>query len=191
MHQIDIPEHVSDPFPEGLGVPMTMIYTSDLALMRFKESIQTGNGNDVAYVVERDYPLKYTLGSDRDIREITVPAGMLTDLASVPWFARWLVGRVGRHLEAAIVHDYLYVARKWEPDPKLREAKRKFADQLFYVGMRDAGVYRIVAWIMYVTVRIFGQWFSDKNESGHFLDIHDPEVAARLHPRDEHGDLLV
>ena len=28
-----------------------------------------------------------------------------TDLASVPWFWRWVVGRVGVHLRAAVVHD--------------------------------------------------------------------------------------
>jgi hypothetical protein len=57
------------------------------------------------YILAREYRVELTLDS-RHAHTITVPAGMLTDLASVPAFGRSIVGRVGPHLEAAIVDDF-------------------------------------------------------------------------------------
>lgn len=34
--------------------------------------------------------------------------GMVTDLASIPWFARWLVPKVGMDAQASVVHDRGY-----------------------------------------------------------------------------------
>lgn len=39
--------------------------------------------------------------------EFTVPAGFVTDFASVPWFARTFIPIMGRHAKAAVLHDYL------------------------------------------------------------------------------------
>lgn len=41
---------------------------------------------------------------------IEAPRGLHTDLASVPKALWWVVGPIGRHLEASIIHDYLYMA---------------------------------------------------------------------------------
>lgn len=171
----------ADPFPQSLSKPTSFSYVSDMALVRFKETIKTGIGKDALYIIERDYRIEYTLEHDFDVHEITVPAGMLTDLASVPVFARWFVGRVGRHLEAAIVHDYLYTAHKRETDDARRREKRKFADQMMLVGMRDAGVDMFRAWVMFIVIRAFGWMFSKGNHEDDFLDTSDPDVLARLH----------
>ena len=42
--------------------------------------------------------------------EIAVPRGFMTDLSSAPKFFWNIVGPIGSHLEASIVHDYLYWA---------------------------------------------------------------------------------
>lgn len=175
------PANFPDPFPAPLGTPATCIYSSDLALIRFKEAIQTGAGRDALYITQRPYFIQYTLDDSDEVYGLTVPAGMLTDLASVPWFARWLVGRVGRHLEAAIVHDFLYVARHWEDDEVERADKRRFADELMQVAMRDAGVNGFAAWLIFMSVRLMGGILSRPATGTEFLDLRDPEVAARLH----------
>lgn len=55
--------------------------------------------------VVRD-PLIFRLTSDA--QPIIVPAGFLTDLASIPKTLHWWEGKVDRTMAAAIVHDYLY-----------------------------------------------------------------------------------
>lgn len=181
MQRISKPENCPDPFPRLLERPVRCVYMADLALIRFKEIIKTGVRGDALYITERPYRLQYMMEGDEDWHQVTVPAGMLTDLASVPWFARWLVGRVGRHLEAAIIHDFLYVAHRWDGDQAVQRAKRGFADKLMYQAMRDAGVNMVAAFAIYLAVRLFGGVFSKPMPGGAFLDINDPEVASRLH----------
>ena len=66
------------------------------------------DGDDANYVVGEEYSASVTVtgpGAPSDGRlKIAVPKGMLTDLCSVPRLARWLVSRVGPHLEASILH---------------------------------------------------------------------------------------
>ena len=50
------------------------------------------------------------------------PAGMLTDLATSRWFTKPVLGRVGPHLEAAIIHDYLSIA--WQDVTARRDRRR-------------------------------------------------------------------
>lgn len=171
-----------DPFPENLRAPYSVEYISDFALVRFFEPIQTGINRDALYIVERNYTINYKLKGDPTPHSITVPAGMLTDLASVPRILRWFLGRVGPHLEAAIVHDFLYAAVRWGKEIKNNKHKRKFADQIFLVGMREAGINPIKAWTIYLAVRAFGRIFGvDDNHDNDFLDTRDPDVKARLH----------
>lgn len=69
---------------------------------------------------------------DRRNRRWHVPVGFVSDLASVPWFGRWLVPRAGRHNRAAVLHDWLFYLRghgrapcsRWEADNLMLEAMR-------------------------------------------------------------------
>src|SRR5437764_1311818 len=61
-----------------------------------------GDGTNFMLVDPLFYEIK------RTGKVITVPAGFVTDFASVPWYARWLISVLGRHSIPAIVHDYLY-----------------------------------------------------------------------------------
>lgn len=63
------------------------------------------------------------------------PRGLHTDLASVPKALWWVVGPIGSHLEASVIHDYLYMA--WTDFRE--EAQRQdwdFADTVFLAGMK-------------------------------------------------------
>ena len=87
---------------------------------------------------------------------IWVPRCLLTDLASIPWFRRLFVDRVGPHLEACIIHDWLYVAWQVEEREPM-ETMRTFVDDVLRVAMKKAGVNRFKLWVIYKVVRSLGK----------------------------------
>lgn len=98
----------------------------------------------------------YDVGYKGSGDTITVPAGFITDFASVPrvfWsvFPRW-----GKYGNASVVHDYLYFTK---------DRSRKEADYIFYEGMIVSNTNKIVAKIMYYAVRFFGQKAYRDNKS--------------------------
>lgn len=83
-------------------------------------------------------------------REITVPAGFITDLASTPRIAWNLFPPDGSYLKAAICHDFAYAKKIMS---------RKEADEMFLEAMKAAGVSWVSRWIVYSAVRA-GGWRS-------------------------------
>lgn len=73
-------------------------------------------------------PLVYT---SRTGRIITVPAGFVTDFASIPRLLWWRYPRSGPWNRAAVVHDYLYVENGME---------RVEADSIFKEALEVCGV---------------------------------------------------
>ncbi|WP_376787833.1 DUF1353 domain-containing protein [Aliamphritea hakodatensis] len=61
-------------------------------------------------------------------RVISVPVGYLTDLATIPWWARWFMSPASMHIRAAaVIHDYCYThlcssMSRSQADLVLREA---------------------------------------------------------------------
>jgi hypothetical protein len=127
-----------------------------MILRREIEAVKMRGGKDDAeYVVGADYVVSYKLKGQVNQRKITVPKGMLTDLASVPRAAWALVAPVGPHLEASIVHDFLYIA--WQDlGMEARSMDRDFADEIMRAGMIEAGVDRSQIVMIYSAVRAFG-----------------------------------
>ncbi len=93
---------------------------------------------------------------------VEVPAGAMTDFASIPrifWAflpPYWTYGR------AAVIHDYLYMQ-----DDHIYS--RKEVDGIFLQGMLDLGVNKWKRTLMYGCVRVFGaihwyrrRWFGSK-----------------------------
>ena len=70
---------------------------------------------------------------------IKAPRGLYTDLSSVPGVLWSIVGPIGPHLEASILHDYLYMA--WT-DFRTKAVRRDwdFADTVFLAGMKVSKV---------------------------------------------------
>ncbi len=90
-------------------------------------------------------PLKYRVG-DSDM-VIEVPAGFVTDYASIPR-AFWQILPVhGRYGRAAIVHDYLYWTQR---------CTREQADNLLLIAMIESGVDAKARLAIYKGVRIGG-----------------------------------
>ena len=70
---------------------------------------------------------------------IKAPRGMFTDLSSVPKLLWSLIGPIGPHLEASILHDYLYMG--WTDfRTKARRQDWVFADTMFLAGMKTSKV---------------------------------------------------
>lgn len=65
---------------------------------------QEHNGEGLFRVLD---PFTYEVGVLGSGDEITVPAGFVTDLASIPRVARWLIPIAGRSAKAAVLHDWL------------------------------------------------------------------------------------
>lgn len=116
-------------------------------MSRFVSTLKTDQTDRRTYTLLADLVL-----ADEDERTIIVPAGFVTDFASIKvlhnaflfvLFA--LVSGYGNY--AATVHDWLY---------ENGELSRKEADAVLYRALRAEGVARWRAWLMYVGVRLGG-----------------------------------
>lgn len=136
-------------------------YKTPLHLTRDIEAVKRRKGEDANYVVSQPYGAVAIIerGGEEKRFDIRIPKGLLTDLSSVPPWGRWLVSRVGPHLEASIVHDWLYVAWQHEKIEKsdLTEEMRGFADDVFRAAMRTAKVRSWRAWLIYEAVHRGGR----------------------------------
>jgi hypothetical protein len=79
--------------------------------------------------------------------EYMVPARTLTDLASIPFFLRWLYSRTGRSRKPAVFHDHMY-GRKWRT--------RKKCDDSLKEMLLHRGSWRVTASSMKIGVRLGG-----------------------------------
>jgi hypothetical protein len=85
---------------------------------------------------------------------LTVPAGFVCDLASVPRILTVLLPRERLGLAGPILHDAVYRGTVGR-GPHITLTRRR-ADQLFHVLMRCDGVSRLTAHIAWAAVRAFG-----------------------------------
>lgn len=79
-----------------------------------------------------------------------VPAGFYTDFASIPRVMRLFAVSDSLTSAPATLHDYHY---------RVILRGRRWADSLFYQGLRDNGVHWFFAWSYWFAVRVFG-WYS-------------------------------
>lgn len=116
------------------------------------------DGPEAPYKTAR--PLRYrVVMKSGDVIEGEIPAGMLTDGATVPRALRWYADdNSGPHLGPALLHDLDYV--RWQKLLKATEALQrqrfKFANAVFYHAMRAAGIRRTKAWAMWFSVKRWG-----------------------------------
>lgn len=87
-------------------------------------------------------------------KEIVIPEGFETDLASVPRIPVVYLAVGGRGHKAAVLHDWLYSTAMFS---------RLVCDQYFYHALRESGVNYIYANAMYAGVRVGGGSYYDAN----------------------------
>ncbi len=152
---------VANPYPEAGTQIDALLFCSDLVLFRPKDrllSVEDGSvfrpANDV-YLTGAPFVVRW-FSAKGAAQDITVPAGFITDLTSVPGPLRLFAGRVGPWLEAAVLHDYLYSAWQDFPQQGHTEIDRRFADDMMRFGMVASDVPRWQRWGIYWAVRLFG-----------------------------------
>ena len=115
------------------------------------------------YQLARDFVVNWTG------YRICVPAGLITDGASVPQIL-WSLGfpTDGLHRAGALVHDYLYALQGQDNDWLF---SREDCDDIFHDLMLRAGVSTARARIMWAAVRACG-WWAWSNPAG--PEIREP-----------------
>lgn len=106
----------------------------------------------------------------------TVPAGFITDLATVPRFLHWLTLPYGAYTRAAVLHDWLIVERINHPDPELRVSSRD-TDGIFRRVMAELGVGWVKRWSMWSAVRV-GALFNRRRAPGRDFRADAPKVLG-------------
>lgn len=85
---------------------------------------------------------------------ICVPAGFITDFASIPWLFWMFLPAWGKYGKAAVLHDWIYFLHR---DVNILSSwTRKQADQIFLEAMLVSGTKPWKAKVMYWAVRLFG-----------------------------------
>ena len=167
---------ISSPYPKNWSDISDFEYTSHLFLARAREALEVSGGREAQYVVAADYSCRFKVDGEPFV--LTVPSGMLTDLTSVPRLGRGIVNRVGAHLEAAILHDFLFIA--WQ-DAKLENGEPfvptrrdfEFANLLMVRAMEAARVPRYKRWIIKTAIgSVFGRkTFFDPNPGTRYVTV--------------------
>jgi hypothetical protein len=112
--------------------------------------------------------------NERTGRQVWVPAGYVTDFASIPRVGRWLIPPFGRHAIAAVVHDWLYSIG--EP------GGRDEADDIFRDALDELGVDMARRNIMHGAVRAFGAGGYDRAAATWPTQFMDWRTGAVLPP---------
>ena len=89
---------------------------------------------------------EYQLVDDFSHRGYLVPAGFITDGASIPYGMRDTFNPMGKPFPAAILHDHKC---------KRNDYSRKQADKELYRDLQSCGVNKRRAWLMYAAVRAY------------------------------------
>lgn len=108
------------------------------------------SGNNRAFILLE--PMIYVIGDTKSF--ITIPAGFVTDYASIPRPLWGLYSPHDQYSRAAIVHDYLY----WS-----QLCTRDQADNLFMIAMKESDVPVVTREIVYLGVHERGQSSWDDN----------------------------
>lgn len=105
---------------------------------------------------------------DRD-GTITIPAGFVTDGATVPRVLSWLYPKYGVYLKAAIVHDYLL-----EHVLPRGQITSNRVDEIFKEAMEALDIPKFRQWAMWCGVR-WGAMFNKRRRRGSLRTF--PKVA--------------
>jgi len=119
-------------------------------------------------------PLEYRSSGIGIGESFFVPAGFVSDGASVPFPLRTFYPTHGKWLAPSVLHDYLY---------RFQPISRPDADNIFYEAMMAVKMRRTAAWCFYHAVDRFGgfAWRSNKrkmindDDAGWVIDVNKPD----------------
>ena len=119
--------------------------------------IEYEDGRTWKVTQEFDYALSWCPTpnvADKTEPIIRVPAGFVTDFASIPRAFWTILPPTGKYGKAAVVHDFLYVKGGILPPDRFT---KNDADRIFYEAMGVLGVNQFVRWTMWKAVSAFGK----------------------------------
>lgn len=177
----DNPPHLTNPYPPAGTRPVGFRYNGALVLLRLQDApaLRATGSEDADYILGHPFEVTWTSDTGDEV-SITVPAGMKSDLTSVPRYLRWIAGRVGPWLEAAIVHDFLYIAWQSVPDRGPNNTDRRFADDIMLVAMRAAKVPAWLARAIWLGVRLGGSNGYYERQRGRYANLDHPAIRSQL-----------
>lgn len=100
----------------------------------------------------------------------------MTDHASVPPAARWLVAQRGDHSAGAVVHDWLYSVSERPSKPREFTKARKKADIILRDAMKASDVGFFKRRLIYRAARIGGAKGFGKTQELRFIDPANPNA---------------
>jgi hypothetical protein len=115
--------------------------------------------------------------------QIVVPAGFLTDFASIPGWARAIVSPFGRHAKAAVLHDWLYAIG--EP------GRKDVADHVFDHAMRELEVETWAREVMFGAVQVGGGHGYERAAADWSTSFADPVTGQGTQPLFAREDAFV
>ena len=123
--------------------------------------VQLRQVNDKTFVLESEIHYVGETGlEDKGLDEATqddirkLPAGIKTDLASVPGPLRWFLGTYGAHTPAVLIHDRLI------PTPKELQGQMtdQYADRYLRFMAKEVGMRWLRRWVMWSGVALRTRW---------------------------------
>jgi hypothetical protein len=117
-------------------------------------ALYLGRFADPMYFLTKPITWKPNQGQER-YQEVSVPAGFVTDLASIPRVFWTLLRPDGKYAYSAIVHDYLY----W-----FQTKPREESDTILKLGMQDFSIDAVTITAIYDAVRLGGRASWSGNE---------------------------
>lgn len=140
-----------------------------LPFARFDSNLRIQYDAEASRILKKDHwrvvdTFKFYEGSADTLRWVVVPAGFLTDGATIPWFLRWIVSPWGDHGQAAAVHDYLVEYASLYQNNERVTIDRKTTDSIFNTAMRASGVSTFKRRLMYCAVRLWSIFGSGKSK---------------------------
>ncbi|MEM9009906.1 MAG: DUF1353 domain-containing protein [Pseudomonadota bacterium] len=172
---------ITNPYVDGWQRVEKFDYETHLYLARARTAIRGSRGREAEYIVAADYTCSVTVDGAR--HQIQVPSGMLTDLASVPRLGRLFIGRVGPHLEAAIVHDFLFLAWQRIAGRGARTRDFDFANAVMQQAMIAADVGFLERNVIFLAVSSFVARGSYDAPNPGTTFVRVPPAAATRVPR--------
>jgi len=131
-------------------------FTGKLIIEEIKPGILWKLKEPIVFEIEQ-------LGSGKIVE---VPVGFITDGTSIPKFLRVFLAVWGTYGRAATVHDYLYSTLRG-PEMHKYIQTRKQADDAFFDGMTALGTGKILKYLIYWSVRMFGWYALNYTETKH------------------------
>lgn len=150
------------------------LLTNAKPFRQFDANLEIRYEDKASFLLEKDYwrvtrSFKYYVGNKEDDIWVYVPAGFLTDGASVPRPFWSIVPPWGKHGQAAVVHDFLVRELFLYVKGVKTDINRQEADRIFLEAMKVAGVNWFLRNLMYVSVSIWTFFDLGTSEKKHNL----------------------